>query len=302
MKMATPSSIALLGLKGSGKTTYLAALWHLLEAQELKTRLKVRSLQLDREYLNAIRSAWLAFEPVPRTSVKIDVRVDLLLEGESSHDLVDLSFPDMSGESYRLQWSLRRAKPEYANLAPSIGGVLLFIHPEVVGRAQRIAGETQIVSMSPGAVGVQVPSAKEWKADTAPTQVQLVDVLQSLVFLRRRSEPMRVAVMISAWDPKSTLSKLAPMYWLESQMPMLHQYLCSNSKMLPTSVFGISAQGGSYDSDRNILKKQRVASDRIQMRSLEGQDLGHDLTIPLDFVLGQDVAPLLDLEASEPAE
>src|SRR3954469_5056688 len=70
--MSSEQSVVMMGLPGSGKTTFLAALWHQLESAEIATAFTTDRLQRDREYLNRIRDAWIAFEEVPHTSAGIE--------------------------------------------------------------------------------------------------------------------------------------------------------------------------------------------------------------------------------------
>ena len=62
----------MLGLPGSGKTTFLAALWHQFESAEIETAFIAERLQPDREYLKSIREAWLACEEISHTSIGIE--------------------------------------------------------------------------------------------------------------------------------------------------------------------------------------------------------------------------------------
>ncbi len=58
--MNAPDSrhILLMGLQSTGKTSFLAALWYMVDQQEVPCALTVQSLQGDRTYLNAICKAW----------------------------------------------------------------------------------------------------------------------------------------------------------------------------------------------------------------------------------------------------
>ena len=49
--MSADSKVLLVGLSGSGKTTYLAALWHLLEAGECSASFQIGMLQPNRTCL-----------------------------------------------------------------------------------------------------------------------------------------------------------------------------------------------------------------------------------------------------------
>src|SRR5579863_6358676 len=130
--MSVGSRCLLVGLKGSGKTTFLAALWHLVEASELPASLTMPKLQPNRRYLNDIRERWLRFEEVGRTPVVVHETLDLLLQDSRTGDLLELAVPDLSGESLRLQWAMRHATVKYAELAKIATGLFLFVHPTSV--------------------------------------------------------------------------------------------------------------------------------------------------------------------------
>src|SRR5271165_6669586 len=66
---------SIIGLPGTGKTTFLAALWHLIDAGEVSTRLVLDKLIGDHSYLNSIVEAWRRCEEVPRTSMAAEASV-----------------------------------------------------------------------------------------------------------------------------------------------------------------------------------------------------------------------------------
>src|SRR5437868_2835068 len=101
--MSTESKLLMLGLRGSGKTTFLAALWHHLEAAEVADDLSLPRLQPDRDYLNIIRNNWLALKPVGRTSPHAKGSASLALKDMRTNAEVDIWMPDLSGESFRQQ-------------------------------------------------------------------------------------------------------------------------------------------------------------------------------------------------------
>ena len=66
-------------------------------------------------------------------------------------------------------------------------------------------------------------------------------------------------------------------------MPLFDQYLKSNYKTNNWKVFGVSAQGGYYDSDLDSLLNKAAPSERIIMAN--GSSISHDLTEPLQWLM-----------------
>ena len=63
--------IVLCGLPSSGKSTFLAALGHLLTTDELPTALSLKELPGSREYLIYLARKWVKFEEIERTPSEI---------------------------------------------------------------------------------------------------------------------------------------------------------------------------------------------------------------------------------------
>jgi hypothetical protein len=288
--MSDGSSMLLMGLKGSGKTSFLAALWHLVESNELPTGLTAPKLQPDRQYLNRIRDSWLRFEEVGRTSLRSQEVVSLLLNDSQTEGTVSITVPDLSGEVFRLQWATRRANRQYVEFASGSSGLLLLIHPANVDAGTRIPLSKEDVAIAASSessnsnFSERVPGAtRDWSANFSPTQVQLVDLLQMLFEIRVSAAPLRIAVMISAWD--LIKEPILPSSWLERRLPLLFQYLVANSETLEFRTYGISALGGDLHTDRRRLQDEPLPSRRIKV--VENQFDPHgDLTAPIRFLLG----------------
>src|ERR1700761_1052789 len=96
---------SILGLPRSGKTTFLAALWHLIDAGEVATKLVLDKLVGDHAYLNAIAEAWRRCEEVPRTSMAAETKVTIHVHAQAIGQKMALEFPDLSGESFEIQFA-----------------------------------------------------------------------------------------------------------------------------------------------------------------------------------------------------
>jgi hypothetical protein len=93
---------------------------------------------------------------------------------------------------------------------------------------------------------------RPWESQKAPTQVQLIELLQFIVAQEYFRPPFKLAVVVSAWDMLVGLGN-SPKHWVSSQLPMLSQYLESNELTFQPSFYGLSAQGVQYPSWRLVV-------------------------------------------------
>ncbi|MFZ2989507.1 TRAFAC clade GTPase domain-containing protein [Ideonella sp.] len=286
----TNKAIVVLGLPASGKTTYLAALWHLLQARKIESKIKsVRLRAGEAQHLNEIAKRWLAAKKQERTSQDRNRTVTMEVQSSASGNEFVLSFPDVAGEAFAEIWEKRECDPEVLN---SLGaqGVLLFIHATDINPPNWIADDAKLNKL----LGIQQNSGEPvaWEPRFAPTQVQLVDLLRCLQEPPLGVGPRRLAVALSAWDLAEG-DKRNPEKYLALHLPLFHQYL--NHGLDPAwvvKVYGVSAQGAEYDSDggdgkasagAKTMREMEVPSERIKV--VHGESSSHDLTEPLFWLL-----------------
>ena len=282
-------SVVIIGLPASGKTTYLAALWHLVTAREVDTTLRFGDLRVgDFAHLNAIAARWRNAIVQERTAVAGNRLVSMnLLDG--ANQALRVTFPDVPGEAFRGMWEDRECDPKLASILRA-GDVLLFVQADTMQAPNWIVDEVALSK----AAGLEGPDGhpKPWNPRHAPTQVQLVDLLQLLRMPPLDVGRRRLAVMLSAWD-KARGEALTPEGYLETKLPLLNQYLCRGADGWTWRVYGLSAQGGEYDkADEDAervpkaeeLRALDLPSTRIQLVGSEGET--HDLTEPLAWLMG----------------
>ncbi|HRF12655.1 MAG TPA: hypothetical protein PLR37_11050 [Candidatus Accumulibacter phosphatis] len=285
----TQRSIVVLGLPGSGKTTFLAALWHLVFSRETETKLRFDSLKSgNRKHLNAIAARWRKAQMQERTLLAGNQFVSINLVTEDSQ-AVTVTFPDIAGESYRQMWEERECEKVVADTLTQ-GSVLLFVHADDIKRPlwiMDVAAMALALDLPPDEVAQPVP----WQPRLAPTQVQLVGLLSLLGAAPLDIGPRRLVVMLSAWD-KAKGERLAPREFLRAKLPLLSQYLDTNPKLWQWTVYGVSAQGGEYDDTQPGAQPKQEAQDlraadepsrRIQLT--DGVSTAHDLTVPLEWLM-----------------
>lgn len=281
-------SVVIIGLPSSGKTTFLAALWHLISARDVATALSFGTLKTgSAAHLNEIAARWRNAQVQDRTAVGSHRIVSMNLKNAAGAP-VRVTFPDVAGEAYRRMWEERDCAPEIAEILQA-GGVLLFIHSDTIRPPKWVVDEVALTREAglPMSAGAEVP----WHPRLAPTQVQLVDLLQLLRLPPLDIGRRRLAIMLSAWD-KASGEGLSPQTYLERKLPLLAQYLRRGSDGWVWRTYGLSAQGGEYDPvepgavqnpQAETLRNLDRPSTRIRLVADNSES--HDLTEPLAWLM-----------------
>jgi hypothetical protein len=298
-----PNRFMVFGLQSSGKTTFAAALWHLLDSGEVPTALLKGKHVGDFRYLEEIAKNWCEGWRVERTGTQRVEEIKINLLHPTSGTELLLEFADLSGEALEVAFARRLCAPTFVELIKDASGILLFVS------ADRIVDDVTILDALAGENMEDDPEDAEdeagenadrdggasraedppWDATKTPHQVQLVDLLEALRVSPFGKLPFKVAVIVSAWD--LTVETSAEK-WLAKKLPLLDQYLRHGGDTLDVRVYGVSAQGGQLSkrgekpgADRDRLLSL-VPSKRIK---IVGQDVAeHDLTSPLLWLSGLD--------------
>lgn len=305
----------MIGMQGTGKTTFVAALYHVIESGQVKEALQLIEQEDTRDYLVNLREQWLGGEEVDRTKLGKERVLILKLKEAVTGQVTELILPDVSGETFRDQWEKRSSTKIFDDLARQAEGVLFFIHPEKIVNPVRInlnknvavalkdKKDVKSTAKTPPS-GKQNDSTVDWLPKFSPTQVKLIELLQ---FLLREPDiyPLsRIAVIISAWDSiREDYHK--PGAWLSDEVPMLAQFLKSHSDRIPYKIFGVSALGGplkieSLDSagkpvlkdgkpvlkDNDELLRISHQAKRIEIiTDIDGEYPEHDITAPVKWLM-----------------
>lgn len=276
------------GLQSTGKTTFAAALWYLIDSGQVPTSLK-RGLHIgDHAYLERLAKIWADGWRVPRTPLQELAHISMNLRDPQTGANIALRFVDLAGEIFERAYATREMSKDAASEFADVGGVMLFVsadHPRddvtLLDIAPFVGGET-------GDVFEEEHVVEDFDPAKTPRQVQIVDLLQSFSSDPINCQADRIAVIISAWDRGPEHGD--PEQWLREEMPLLDQYLRNSG--LTTRVYGVSAQGGEVPeegdetgkSDRERLLQLSKASERILIAGNGAS--GHDLTHPVRWLSG----------------
>ena len=227
----------MLGLPGTGKSTYLGALWALIEdpAFQAVTGVDFRG---DRTYVQGLAEAVIGAEPIQRTPTASaeGLEADVEFAGAWGASLC----PWLTGleNSFENLLEQRHWLPLLRHEAETLDAILLFVHPGNVHlpiplriTQPLLGGDDSDMTASPapdpatiepnlgwsgGSSGGQRTGARPPRSRTSEhrRRRRLSTAVQNLVELRRDRWPLPVVVVVSAFDlsPNRT-----PLEWLNSR-------------------------------------------------------------------------------------
>jgi hypothetical protein len=279
--------ISIVGLPSSGKTTFLAALWHMVREVGADRALSFDRLsQGNYEHLNALAKRWRSGTIQQRTQVSGAKAVTMRLKSEDGQK-VEVSFPDLPGEDFSRMWERRELDKGMLETltAPSL---VLMINGDTIKMPAWLVDWATLQRK----LGIAPPEKEpiDWSADLAPTQVRIVDLLQMLMSGELNIGGRRLALLISAWD-KVEGEGQTPAEILENKLPFLNQYLRSGRDPWTWHVWGLSSQGGVYEdpekdesfAETDSLRDLERPSDRIKV--VDGDTVISDITKPLKWLI-----------------
>jgi hypothetical protein len=284
MTDAPSNQFVMIGLPATGKTSFLAALWYLVQHAQVERRLELEHFEGDIKYLNQIADLWVTFEVVPRTTTSSERTVSMILRDTTANKVFTLTVPDLSGEAFALQLVARQFTVSYNKFLQASSGAILFISPLNYRKPVRISMAVPLIREMGAAASdgeADDNSSTAWDPAETPTQAQLVELLQFIAERDYFKPPFRLALIISAWDQLKGVNK-TPAKWLADELPLVAQFLESNRRLFDYTLYGVSAQGGDYKETDRLT--HMAPSERIQIVGAEVKN-SHDLTEPLIWLM-----------------
>jgi hypothetical protein len=287
------------GLPGTGKTTFIAALWCYVKSDATEKSLTVNSLAgVEHEYLNSIANDWMEYK-IPGRSLQNThfEKVILPLKRVSDSQAVTLEIPDIAGEKFRDHFDMREWSFEFDSLLHDVTGILVFVNPLAANNQPKFIADaiesealfeenamnadppiTQGGSAKKEASEVPPkPTLTNWDIKFVPNQVKIVEGLQFLHHHKTLQKPLKLSIIISAWDAVPGAEELEPEQWLENNLPMLSQYLQCNVDKFTSCFFGVSAQGCDYEKDAEVdALIEKPLHDRVKIK--QGKNTDTDIT------------------------
>lgn len=304
----------MIGFQGSGKTTYAAALWYLVDARakETPTLLSKGTHRGDYSYLEKIAAAWESGYQVARTNIGTWRSIAINLRSESVDGDIELSFVDMSGETFEQVFASREYDARIETMARGCEGLLLFVSadrkiddvtlvdvgmalPEDMPEETDDEEDNDELADEPGYGGDEAPevttasrSVAEGEAEAGQTAAGPVRPSDFTPALTPRQVQI-VDLLDALADVPVNLQPArvavivsawdlvapdtAPEEWLARSMPLLHQYLHSRASEFETRIYGVSAQGG------RLPKREKPDEESDRKKLLEEPVAGRRIRV-----------------------
>jgi hypothetical protein len=284
-------SVLLVGGPDSGKTNFITRLWLAIKRNDGVVRQNGLPDHLD--YLEGGAQEFLTGHFVHHTPTdvysanEIPFRVDV----GGNPKVGTLIIPDCSGEKWMEIYRKREWSNTWEQHISAECACLIFLRansPQTVASLDWLYCERLW--------GGPVSEAALEKPDAPPTQVVLTEFIQFIgcAFRNRVGGGFRprVGIVITAWDavPVDRQNE-GPRRYIETEFPLLHQFLCSNGSAFQYECFGVSVAGGDFDTEPGfraqwIAQDDPLKSGFVCYDSDNGLVRSPDLTAPIAWALG----------------
>jgi len=284
--MQNKRALFVVGGPDAGKTNFIVRLWlSIHRGAGLVTPVGIPD---ELEYLQQGVENLLSgnFAPHTTSSAGEATHVEIpVARRDSPNDRGILLLPDADGELWLALYRNREWSGAWEDAAQALAGVLVFVR---VDSEQNVAPLDWISAHQRFGRAVDLGDAPS----RTPTQVLLTDWIQMIIAATagRRQAPLRVAVVISAWDlVPADQQVLSPWTYLRDNYPMVEQFLRANRGILTSDVFGASVASGDFnDAD---FRKKYLSGDPLHAGYIVREAAGvvsrqDDVTLPVAWALG----------------
>lgn len=283
--MSTPRNVVFVGGPGSGKSNYLFRTWIAIERN--KGSLMKDGLPPDLEYLHDGASILLDGKFAPHTSKDTRHICQIPIVQRETPNFKSMIFvPDASGELWLDLYRKREWPVAWDEMITAACGFVLLV---CVGSPHNEAALDWLTCER------LYGSSRSPTPTDVPTQVLLVDWLQILRSIADRklgrSSVPRLSVVVTAWDRLPADRQQAdPQDYLETEFPLLAQFIRAGSHRFDAKVFGLSIFGGDLDLDQKFHEEFQRSDPAtlgyVISETPSGAERQQDVLAPIYWALG----------------
>lgn len=273
------------GLPGSGKSTYIGALWYCLMHPEKIEGIKLvadkMNLADDLTVLNRLSDAYKSMKRIDRNYSDKNETVLINLKVADSDARLQVEVPDFLGENFRDFIELKESELVSEWLTDT--DTLVYFMNEVVPPE---------FEDDHGAENDEKPMpAKDVPPFSIKTLSAVAMNIMVLKSLLSKKSFKKVVIVLSWWDKKTNNGTISnnPQTYLKEYSPALFNFIQSHISNF--EIIGLSAQGLEYPKENQgnyeATKKEIKAKMREGKRSFVeiGDEIVHDLSLPLYLLI-----------------
>lgn len=269
--------VSMVGMPGSGKTTFLANICNMLIDGGVDTKLTARVDELPTlsDTLEECGEKLLAGQSFERTPTEVKYKVKINLYNSQGEKYI-FEIPDCSGEKYRDLVQDRQIDENFVIQFRDSDSILFFVNYFNMSKEELIKVENKEQKAE------EISGEDSVEKNREANESQIVELLQLIIeFIKGYRRP-KIKVIISAWDiiAQSEEQYNIPSDFLVKKLPLLNQYLICNKTDIDYDVWGISAQGGDFECEEQRRRIQLQGFDSIIVVDPKGNQ-SNDLTAVL---------------------
>lgn len=279
----------MVGMPESGKTTYLVSLCRQVSMGSAYTILRMREEDIPTGLPNIenLIGNLLEGKEVGRTlgKTQYDIKIPLIDEADNE---IELTIPDLSGEIFRDFIHDRRLLKEIADKLIQADEILFFINTNTMIKQEYLSltkkSAMKIIEEKNPELKEITPNEETFleAVNDKSNQSEIVDLLQGILFITKGK--VKIKFIITAWDKvekEDEEKEILPEIYIKRELPLLYQYVKTNTDKFGYQIWGVSAQGGDFGNEQEKNQILENGLDKyIKVVDFNGQISG-DLTIIL---------------------
>lgn len=261
----------IIGKPHSSKTVFLAQFYSRL--QKKKSQLSLYKSVDDLSPISAARESLAKGEEPQPTPTSISAKFFLPIQFDKQQ--IDLLCPEYGGEQINNILDTRRVNKNWIEAIKESDNWMFFIRLTSINKPLDISNIT-----------VTEEHTQENKLDsevvyTISEQSALIELLQILLHTKEydyhfKNAKVKLSVVLTCWDELETEEK--PKQVLQSNLPLLLNFIEANWEKDKLKIIGLSAQGFPLDSDENKEKYQIEGSENFGYLVKEDGQKTNDIT------------------------
>lgn len=284
------------GLPDAGKSTYLGALWYIINNDINKDNMSLKvspnNPPENLEQLSILSNRWLKVEDMDRTSTDVPSNISINLVSQKGGEELTLEVPDFRGESIRQIITQNQPKEldEWCERADTMLYMMSDIAPGF------FADDYQTDEDEEGDEEKKETSVPEFEIKKMSAAAQNMLILR---YLAEKKRFKKAVICLTAWDRIiDTYPNKTPEDYVRESSPALFNFIKFH---YPEVIFfGLSAQGSEYEYEEfdgdDELKHKRVTEacrKRLRDSTRKGErafvvvdkDRNPDITLPISELL-----------------